>query len=155
SPSRTPWRRRSRVASTFSWTAAGLPARRLPPLSMRRWILLQSCARARIGGPEGRARFRSPMGVIKTYNGKTPVLGERVYLAETAAVIGDVVLSDDVSIWYNAVVRADCHYIRVGPRSNIQDNCAIHVTEGRYPTVLEEEVTLGHGAIVHGAVVRR
>jgi len=95
------------------------------------------------------------MGLIKTYKGKTPVLGERVYLAETAAVIGDVVLSDDVSIWYNSVLRGDCHYIRVGPRTNIQDNCAIHVTEGRYPTVLEEEVTLGHGAIVHGAVVRR
>jgi carbonic anhydrase/acetyltransferase-like protein (isoleucine patch superfamily) len=95
------------------------------------------------------------MGLIKTYRGKTPVLGERVYLAETAAVIGDVELSDDVSIWYNSVVRGDCHYIRVGPRTNIQDNCAIHVTEGRYPTILEEEVTLGHGAIVHGAVVRR
>jgi carbonic anhydrase/acetyltransferase-like protein (isoleucine patch superfamily) len=78
-----------------------------------------------------------------------------VYLAETAAVIGDVVLGDDVSVWYNAVLRGDCHWIRVGPRTNIQDNCAVHVTQERHPTVLEEEVTLGHGAIVHGAVVRR
>ena len=95
------------------------------------------------------------MGLIKEYAGHRPRLGERVYLAETAAVIGDVVLGDDVSVWYNSVVRGDCHYVRVGDRSNIQDNCAIHVTNDVYPTVLEEEVTLGHGAIVHGAVVRK
>jgi len=95
------------------------------------------------------------MGLIREYAGKTPRLGARVYLAETAAIIGDVVLGDDVSVWYNSVVRGDCHFIRVGDRTNIQDNCAIHVTQGTYPTVLEEEVTLGHGAIVHGAVVRR
>lgn len=95
------------------------------------------------------------MGLIKEYGGKRPVLGERVYVAETAAVIGDVVLGDDVSIWYNSVVRGDCHFIRIGARTNIQDNCAIHVTQGTHPTVLEEEVTLGHGAIVHGATVRR
>ena len=95
------------------------------------------------------------MGLIREYGGKRPVLGERVYLAETAAVIGDVVLGDDVSIWYNSVVRGDCHFIRIGARTNIQDNCAIHVTQGTHPSVLEEEVTLGHGAIVHGATVRR
>ncbi|HEX9304339.1 MAG TPA: gamma carbonic anhydrase family protein [Thermoanaerobaculia bacterium] len=95
------------------------------------------------------------MGTVREYAGKAPLLGERVYLAETAAVIGDVVLGDDVSVWYNSVVRGDCHFIRVGARSNIQDNCAVHVTQKKYPTILEEEVTLGHGAIVHGAVVRR
>ncbi len=78
-----------------------------------------------------------------------------MYLAETAAIIGDVVLGDDVSVWYNSVVRGDCHFIRIGDRSNIQDNCTVHVTVERYPAVLEEEVTLGHGAIVHGAVVRK
>lgn len=95
------------------------------------------------------------MGLIKTYAGRVPRLGERVYLAETAAVIGDVVLGDDVSVWYNSVVRGDCNAIRIGDRSNIQDNCAVHVTAERYEAVLEEEVTLGHGAIVHGAIVRR
>src|SRR5688500_15042809 len=95
------------------------------------------------------------MGLVREFAGKAPRIGARVYLAETAAVIGDVVLGDDVSVWYNSVIRGDCHYIRIGARSNIQDNCAIHVTEGTYPTVIEEEVTLGHGAIVHGAVVRR
>ncbi len=95
------------------------------------------------------------MGILKEYAGKHPRVGERVYLAETAAVIGDVELCDDVSVWYNTVIRGDCHFIRIGARSNIQDNCAIHVTVERYETILEEEVTLGHGAIVHGAVVRR
>ncbi len=95
------------------------------------------------------------MGILKEYAGKRPCLGERVYLAETAAVIGDVVLGDDVSIWYNTVVRGDCHFIRIGSRTNIQDNCTIHVTQGTHPSILEEEVTLGHGAIVHGATVRR
>ena len=94
------------------------------------------------------------MGLVREFAGKAPRLGARVYLAETAAVIGDVVLGDDVSVWYNSVVRGDCHFIRIGARSNIQDNCAIHTTEGTYPTMIEEEVTLGHGAIVHGAVVR-
>jgi len=95
------------------------------------------------------------MGIVREYAGKTPELGQRVYLAETAAVIGDVVLGDDVSVWYNSVVRGDCNFIRIGPRTNIQDNCAIHVTVKTHPTILEEEVTLGHGAIVHGAVVRK
>src|SRR6516164_7573154 len=89
------------------------------------------------------------MGIVKEYAGKRPALGSRVYLAETAAVI------DDVSVWYNSVVRGDCHFIRIGARSNIQDNCAIHVTMETHPTILEEEVTLGHGAIVHGATVRK
>ena len=95
------------------------------------------------------------MGVVREFAGQRPRIGERVYLAETAAIIGDVVLGDDVSVWYNTVLRGDCHSIRVGARTNIQDNCAVHVTQDRYPTVLEEEVTLGHGAIVHGAIVRR
>jgi len=95
------------------------------------------------------------VGIIRTYAGATPVVGERVYLAETAAVIGDVVLGDDVSVWYGAVVRGDCHFIRVGARSNIQDNSVLHVTQGTHPTILEEEVTLGHAAVVHGATIRR
>src|SRR2546428_9684783 len=93
--------------------------------------------------------------IVRPYRSIYPRFGERVYLAETAAVIGDVVLGDDVSVWYNSVVRGDCHFIRVGARTNIQDNCAVHVTQEKYPTILEEEVTLGHAAIVHGAVVRR
>jgi carbonic anhydrase/acetyltransferase-like protein (isoleucine patch superfamily) len=95
------------------------------------------------------------MGILKEYAGKRPRVGERVYLAETAAVIGDVALGDDVSVWYNSVIRGDCHFIRIGARSNVQDNCAIHVTQGTHPAILDEEVTLGHGAIVHGARIGR
>ncbi len=87
--------------------------------------------------------------------GKAPRLGARVFIAETAAVIGDVVLGDDVSIWYAAVVRGDCCDIRIGARSNVQDNCTLHVTRDTGPLVLEEEVTLGHNAVVHACTIRR
>jgi carbonic anhydrase/acetyltransferase-like protein (isoleucine patch superfamily) len=93
--------------------------------------------------------------VLRSYLGHAPKLGERVFLAETAAVIGDVVLGDDVSIWYSAVVRGDCCHIRVGARSNVQDNCTLHVTRDTGPLVLEEEVTLGHNAVVHACTIRR
>ena len=107
-------------------------------------------------------RFRRPpFGIVRremvlrSYLGHTPKLGERVFLAETAAVIGDVVLGDDVSIWYSAVVRGDCCHIRIGARSNVQDNCTLHVTRDTGPLVLEEEVTLGHNAVVHACTIRR
>ena len=93
--------------------------------------------------------------VVRPYKGIHPRLGERVFIAETAAVIGDVVLGDDVSVWYSSVVRGDCCHIRVGARSNIQDNCTLHVTKGVGPLVLEEEVTLGHNAVVHACTIRR
>jgi carbonic anhydrase/acetyltransferase-like protein (isoleucine patch superfamily) len=93
--------------------------------------------------------------VLRSYLGRTPKLGERVFIAETAAVIGDVVLGDDVSIWYAAVVRGDCCHIRIGARANVQDNCTLHVTRETGPLVLEEEVTLGHNAVVHACTVRR
>jgi carbonic anhydrase/acetyltransferase-like protein (isoleucine patch superfamily) len=92
---------------------------------------------------------------IRPYRGIYPRLGMRVFIASTAAVIGDVVLGDDVSIWYSAVVRGDCCHIRIGERSNVQDNCTLHVTKSTGPLVLEEEVTLGHNAVVHACTIRR
>jgi carbonic anhydrase/acetyltransferase-like protein (isoleucine patch superfamily) len=92
---------------------------------------------------------------IRGYRGVSPRIGERVFIAETAAVIGDVVLGDDVSIWYSSVVRGDCCHIRIGARANVQDNCTLHVTNGIGPLFLEEEVTLGHNAVVHACTVRR
>ncbi len=92
---------------------------------------------------------------IRSYRGIMPRLGSGVFIAETAAVIGDVVLGDDVSIWYSAVVRGDCCSIRIGARSNVQDNCSLHVTSKTGPLTLEEEVTLGHNAVVHACTVRR
>ena len=70
-------------------------------------------------------------------------------------MIGDVELGDDCSIWYSAVIRADVHSIRIGPRTNIQDNCTLHVTQGTFPVQIAEEVTIGHGAVVHGCTIER
>ena len=92
---------------------------------------------------------------LRSYRGVSPRLGARVYIADTAAVIGDVVLGDDVSIWFSSVVRGDCCHIRIGARSNVQDNCTLHVTNTTGPLILEEEVTLGHNAVVHACTIRR
>ena len=93
--------------------------------------------------------------IVRPYANVYPTIGERVFLADTAAVIGDVVLADDVSIWFSAVIRGDCNAIRIGARSNVQDNATIHVTQGSGPATLEEEVTVGHAAVVHACTVRR
>lgn len=93
--------------------------------------------------------------IVRTFQGKQPQFGERVFLAENCAIIGDVVLGDDVSIWYGAVLRGDIHHIRIGARTNIQDNSVLHVEHGTGPTILGEEVTVGHMAVVHGCTVQR
>jgi len=93
--------------------------------------------------------------IVRPYAGKNPRIGARVFIAENAAVIGDVDLGDDCSIWYSAVVRGDVHSIRIGARTNIQDNCTLHVTPGTHPVRIAEEVTIGHGAVVHGCTIER
>jgi len=90
---------------------------------------------------------------IQTFSGLTPAIGRRVFLAANAVVVGDVTLGDDVSVWYNVVIRGDIHWIRIGARSNLQDGVIIHVERGLYPTLLEEEVSVGHGAMLHGCTV--
>jgi carbonic anhydrase/acetyltransferase-like protein (isoleucine patch superfamily) len=93
--------------------------------------------------------------IVRGYDGKTPRFGERVFVAENAAVIGDVELGNDCSIWYGTTVRGDVNFIRIGARTNIQDNCTIHVAHEKHATVIAEEVTVGHGAIVHGCTIQR
>jgi carbonic anhydrase/acetyltransferase-like protein (isoleucine patch superfamily) len=93
--------------------------------------------------------------IVRPYDGKEPRLGARVFVAENAVLIGDVEIGEDSSIWYGTVLRGDCHSIRIGARTNIQDNCVLHVTAGTWPVVLADEVTVGHGAIVHGCTVER
>jgi len=93
--------------------------------------------------------------IVRAYEGKEPRLGKRVFIAENAAVIGDVVLGDDCSVWYGTVIRGDVHSIRIGARTNIQDNCTLHVTQGTHPVHIAEEVTIGHAAVVHGCTVER
>ena len=82
-----------------------------------------------------------------------PLVGNKVYIAETATVIGDVILSDEVNIWFGAVIRADMHFIRIGNRTNIQDNAVVHVTTAVSPTYIGSGVTVGHGAIIHGCTI--
>ncbi len=86
------------------------------------------------------------------YEGKYPVIGTGCYVAPTATIIGDVTLHDGASVWFGAVLRGDVAPIVVGARTNIQDGTVVHCDEG-YPTVIGEDVTVGHSAIVHGAVV--
>jgi carbonic anhydrase/acetyltransferase-like protein (isoleucine patch superfamily) len=92
---------------------------------------------------------------IQGFGGKLPLLGKRVFVASSAAVIGDVELGDDVSIWHGAVLRADLQCIRIGARSNIQDNAVVHVDSPDAPTIVAEDVTVGHAAILHGCRVER
>jgi carbonic anhydrase/acetyltransferase-like protein (isoleucine patch superfamily) len=99
--------------------------------------------------------LKSGRMILRGYEGKNPRLGARIFVAENAAIIGDVELGDDCSIWYSATIRGDVHSIRIGPRTNIQDNCAVHVTNEKWPTTIAAEVTIGHGAIVHGCTVER
>lgn len=87
------------------------------------------------------------------YRGNSPSLGDDVFIAEGARVIGDVTLGDEASVWYNCVVRGDVCPIRIGARTNIQDLTVIHVTEGEHDTQIGDDVTVGHRAILHGCTV--
>ena len=96
----------------------------------------------------------APM-ILLPFAGKEPRLGARVFVAQNAAIIGDVEIGDDVSVWFGSVIRGDVHRIRIGARTNVQDNCTFHVTTGTWPVSLAEEVTVGHSAVVHGCTVER
>jgi carbonic anhydrase/acetyltransferase-like protein (isoleucine patch superfamily) len=95
------------------------------------------------------------MPLVRPFEGKAPVLGEGVWLAEGAMVIGDVVLGAESSVWFHAVVRGDVHFVRIGARVNVQDLTVVHVTGDRHPCVIEDDVIIGHRAVVHGCTVRR
>jgi carbonic anhydrase/acetyltransferase-like protein (isoleucine patch superfamily) len=92
--------------------------------------------------------------LIRSYKGTRPTLGARAYVDRSAQVIGAVELGDDSSVWMNAVVRGDVNRIRIGARSNVQDNSVLHVTRN-HPTVLEDEVTVAHSVTLHGCTVKR
>jgi len=84
---------------------------------------------------------------------KRPELGEHVFVAPNASVIGDVVVGAESSIWFGAVLRGDCYPIRIGARTNVQDGTVIHVTGGKASTTVGDDVTIGHLALVHGCTI--
>lgn len=100
------------------------------------------------------------MGNLLAYQGKLPVVGEDVFIAPGAVLVGDIVIGKGSSIWYNAVLRADVNRIRIGCYTNIQDNCTVHEDSGRgsgreggLPTIIGDYVTVGHNSIVHACTV--
>ena len=93
-------------------------------------------------------------GKLYSFDGKTPKIHSSVFLAAGARIIGDVELGENVSVWFNAVVRGDVERVRIGKNTNIQDNATIHVTHFSNPTCVGESVTIGHGAVLHGCTVK-
>jgi carbonic anhydrase/acetyltransferase-like protein (isoleucine patch superfamily) len=93
------------------------------------------------------------MALIIPYRGHTPRIGHDVFLAPNATIVGDVEIADGASVWFGAVLRADIGPIRVGARTNVQDLACIHLTDGVSEAILGADVTVGHGAILHGCVV--
>jgi carbonic anhydrase/acetyltransferase-like protein (isoleucine patch superfamily) len=92
--------------------------------------------------------------LIKTINGKTPQIGEDCYIAENATIVGDVILGDQCSVWFNAVIRGDVNFIKIGNKVNIQDGAVIHCTYKKHPTNIGNNVSIGHNAIVHGCTLQ-
>jgi carbonic anhydrase/acetyltransferase-like protein (isoleucine patch superfamily) len=91
--------------------------------------------------------------LIKELNGCTPVYGKECFFADNAVLIGDVVLGDNCSVWYHAVIRGDVHWIRIGNKVNIQDGAVVHCTYQKSPTTIGNSVSIGHNAIVHGCTI--
>ena len=93
------------------------------------------------------------MALILPVLGKSPLLGEKCFVAENATIVGDVILGDNCSVWFNAVIRGDVNYIRIGNNTNIQDGVVIHCTYQYAATEVGNNVSIGHNALVHGCKV--
>lgn len=92
--------------------------------------------------------------MVRAYRGVVPTVALSAFIDESAQVIGDVMIGDESSVWMNAVVRGDVNHIRIGSRTNLQDGVIVHVQgEPSHPTLVGSEVTVGHGAILHGCTV--
>jgi carbonic anhydrase/acetyltransferase-like protein (isoleucine patch superfamily) len=92
--------------------------------------------------------------MIRTFQGIRPTIPKSCFIEETAAVIGDVVMGEDCSVWFNAVIRGDVNYIRIGNRTNVQDLCMLHVTHDTHPLVIGNDVTIGHNVVLHGCTIQ-
>jgi gamma-carbonic anhydrase len=94
------------------------------------------------------------MAIIKSVRGFSPIMGSNCFLAENATVVGEVILGDDCTVWFNAVVRGDVNTIQIGNRCNIQDGAVIHCTYQKTKTIIGNNVSIAHNAVVHGCTVQ-
>lgn len=93
--------------------------------------------------------------IIKPFNGISPKIDPTAFIAEGAVIIGDVEIGPGASVWYGCVLRGDVNHIRIGANTNIQDGTVVHVSRVDFPTVIADEVTIGHGAMIHGCIIER
>lgn len=93
------------------------------------------------------------MSIIKTVRGKNPNIPTDCFIAENATILGEVSFGKECSVWYNAVIRGDVHYIKIGNKVNIQDGAVVHATYQKSPTIIGNNVSIGHNAIVHGCTI--
>lgn len=91
--------------------------------------------------------------MIRTFKGITPTIPSSCFIEDTGIVIGDVVVGEDCSVWFHAVIRGDVNYIRIGSRTNVQDLCMLHVTHDTHPLVIGSDVTVGHSVVLHGCTI--
>jgi carbonic anhydrase/acetyltransferase-like protein (isoleucine patch superfamily) len=91
--------------------------------------------------------------IIKTVNGKSPAIPEDCYVAENATIVGDVTFGAECSVWFNTVIRGDVNFITIGNKVNIQDGAIVHCTYQKHPTIIGNNVSVGHNAIVHGCTI--
>ena len=94
------------------------------------------------------------MPPVLSYDGKAPRLAASVFLAEGSVVAGDVEIGEDSSVWFGTVVRGDVNHVRIGARTNLQDLTVVHVHAGKHPTIIGDDVTAGHRAVLHGCTVK-
>ena len=94
------------------------------------------------------------MPLIRSVNGKTPIIPNDCFIAENATIVGEVTLGKQCSVWFNAVIRGDVHFIKIGNKVNIQDGAVIHATYKTSPTTIGNNVSIGHNAIVHGCTIK-
>lgn len=93
------------------------------------------------------------MPIVLPVKDKSPVWGKDCFIAENCTIVGDVVMGDNCSVWFNAVIRGDVHYIKIGNNTNIQDGAVIHATYLKAPTNIGNNVSIGHNALVHGCTL--
>lgn len=102
---------------------------------------------------ERRPKTRYDLRMLRAYRGVSPAVHPTAYIDPSAQVIGDVEIGAESSVWMNVVIRGDVHRIRIGARTNVQDGTIVHVMRDTHPTTIGDEVTIGHGVVVHGCTL--